>query len=325
MPTISPLASLYQVLQAVRASAQTHAELLRKSEAATRAALIDPVLRILGWDTANVRMVEPEKTINTAWRADYALHNSDGKIGLLIEAKCLGANLEKFSVVQQLLSYAFGFGVLKVVVTDGINWHLYSEFTPGHSIADAHFNLLHDDVVACALQLVQWLDAAQSGHGIQPTDNGTQMPAIPHHTSLKATAKSPSQPKKQNAAAVDFIEVSQLHLLDLPAGQKPMQLRLPNGTIKPIATWKDILLEVCRLVLSSNNNLPIPLPDKAGKKRLLISNEKQPVGASTKVIYKGKPLFIGTNYSKKDCIANALYAVTQLPLAQKSFALAVRF
>jgi hypothetical protein len=57
MPTISPLASLYQVLQAVRASAQTHAELLRKSEAATRAALIDPVLRVLGWDTANVRMV----------------------------------------------------------------------------------------------------------------------------------------------------------------------------------------------------------------------------------------------------------------------------
>ena len=47
----SPVATLYQILQQVSASAQAHASLFQKNEAATRAALIDPVLRALGWDT----------------------------------------------------------------------------------------------------------------------------------------------------------------------------------------------------------------------------------------------------------------------------------
>jgi hypothetical protein len=329
MPTISPLASLYHVLQTVQTSAQTHAELLRKSEAATRAALIDPVLRALGWDTANVQMVEPEKTINTAWRADYALHDSGGKIGLLIEAKCLGANLEKFSVVQQLLSYAFGFGVLKVIVTDGINWHFYSEFTPGHSIADSYFNLLQDDVTACALQLIRWLDAAQSGHGIQPA-----IPAMPVQQLIpkpeptkktKPISKPLQQPKKPKSEETDFTDVSQLHLLNLPAGQKPKLLRLPNGTVKPITVWKNILLEVCYLVLATNSHLNLPLPDRAGKKRFLFSRTKPETGSSTQASYQGKPIFIGTHYSAADCISNALYAIQQLSSSQKSTTLAVSF
>ncbi|GAB3240775.1 hypothetical protein GCM10027346_35410 [Hymenobacter seoulensis] len=63
MPVSSPLASLVTVLQTVLSSAKGNTDLLRKNEAATRAALIDPILRALGWDTANVQMVEPEKTI----------------------------------------------------------------------------------------------------------------------------------------------------------------------------------------------------------------------------------------------------------------------
>ena len=130
---------------------------------------------------------------------------------------------------------------------------------------------------------------------------------------------------KLKPEAADFTDVSQLYLSDLPAGQKPKQLRLPNDTIKPISAWKDILLETCQLLLSTNSNLPIPFPDKAGKKRFLISTEKQPVGASTKVVYKGKSLFISTNYSAADCIANALYAAQQLLPSQRKTILAVSF
>ncbi|OGX82622.1 hypothetical protein BEN47_04405 [Hymenobacter lapidarius] len=331
MSISSLLGTLYQVLKNVAASAAANASILHKNEAATRAALIDPVLRALGWDTSNVQLVEPEKTINTTWRADYALHDSNGKIDLLLEAKCLGSNLEKFSVVQQLLSYAFGFGVLKVVVTDGITWHFYTEFRPGNSIAGSQFNLLNDDIIGCALQLVHWLDAAQSGHGLpftapKPTiqKQAAELRVIPKHPSAKVR-KQPASPKKQAASAATFIELTQLQLASLLPGQKPKQLRLSNGTVKDINTWKDILLEVCHLVMQDNQRLAIPLPDKAGKTRFLFSSLKPARSSSTKASYQGKPIFVGTHYSAVDCIANAIYVAKQIPQSHQATTVAVAF
>ena len=57
----SPLSSLSDILDQVKDSAALYGDTLRGSEAATRAALIDPILRSLGWDTANADMVEVEK------------------------------------------------------------------------------------------------------------------------------------------------------------------------------------------------------------------------------------------------------------------------
>ncbi len=332
MSISSPLTTLYHVLKNVAASVEANAGILQRNEAATRAALIDPVLRALGWDTGNVQMVEPEKTINTTWRADYALHDSSGKINLLLEAKCLGSNLEKFSVVQQLLSYAFGFGVLKVVVTDGINWHFYSEFRPGNSIAGSQFNLLKDDTIGCALQLVQWLDAAQSGHGL-PHLEAPEAPVLKqvpevreilNHPPAKAR-KQPAPPKKQATSAATFIELTQLQLASLPPGQKPKQLRLSNGTVKAINTWKDVLLEVCRLALETNHCIGIPLRDNAGKKTFLLSTAKPVTGTSTASFYQNRPLYIYTNYSARACIANAIHAAKQIPQSHQATTVAVAF
>ena len=59
----SPLLAIYYTIQQVLANADANAGIFQKNEAATRAALIDPLLRVLGWDTTNVRMVEPERTV----------------------------------------------------------------------------------------------------------------------------------------------------------------------------------------------------------------------------------------------------------------------
>lgn len=326
MPIPSPLASLVATLTQVCQSARQNHALLLKSEAATRAALIDPILRALGWDTTNVQMVEPEKTINTAWRADYALHDAAGKIELLIEAKCLGSNLEKYSVVQQLLSYSFGFGVLKVIITDGLAWHFYSDFKPGNAMADSHFNLLQDSAAACASQLVKWLDTTHFGFGLPATDYSpsrivapTPQPAQSQPVGAKKKPKMPAE------ASADFIDLAELKTMSLTPGQKPKQLRLPNGDVQPIATWKDILLEICQFLLQHHNGLTIPLPDKAGKKRFLLSAVKPAVGSSTLASYKSKPVFIYTHYSAADCIANALYAAAQLPASHQKHPLAIAF
>jgi hypothetical protein len=327
MPTSSPLASLLATLTQVCQSAQQNHALLLKSEAATRAALIDPILRALGWDTADVQMVEPEKTINTAWRADYALHDAAGKIELLIEAKCLGSNLDKYSVVQQLLSYSFGFGVLKVVITDGLAWHFYSDFKPGNAMADSHFNLLQDSAVACASQLVKWLDTAHFGFGLSAAEYFSSQVATPIP---QPTQPQPVSAKKKPKAPIEssedlFTDLAQLKTMSLTPGQKPKQLRLPNGDIRPLTNWKDILLETCQFLLQHHNGLIIPLPDKAGKKRFLLSTTKPAVGSSTLASYKSKPVFIYTHYSAAECIANALYAAAQLPASYQKTPLAIAF
>jgi hypothetical protein len=328
MTSASPLVSIYQIIQQVRSNAAANTVIFQKNEAATRAALIDPILRSLGWDTANVRMVEPERTVENKQSLDYVLKDAAGNIRSVIEAKKLGESLDKLGHVGALIGYAFSLKPQSFFITDGLNWHCYSPSYSHYQPVET-LNIQEADSIAAALQLIRWLDAALSGHGLEPT--ATQPP--PAQTDVlpaaapkvKPSPKIPKQPVKQQAQAPNFTDVSQLHQLNLMQGQKPKLLRLPNGTIKPIATWKDILLEVCRLLLKTNPSLAIPFPDKAGKKSFLFSTTKPAKGSSALVTYKNQPLFIYTNYSAEACVANALHAAKQLSVNQQTASLAVSF
>ena len=329
MTPSSPIAAIYQVLQHVQAVAQADANIFRKNEAATRAALIDPVLRALGWDTANVQMVEPEKTLSNELRIDYLLNDPTGQPWVVIEAKCLGSSLDKYGYVGKILGYALTLNVHTVCITDGITWHLHTHLQHGKS-EPVVFSLLETDLLPAANELIRWLDAAQAGHGIPPI--GNLIESVTEIASSQLGKKAEVQririkalKEKSDSVSAHFTDLTQLNSTSIQPGQKPKQLRLPNGTIKPIAIWKDILLEVCYLVLSTNSNLVLPFPDKAGKKRFLFSFTKPEGGSSTLTSYQGRPAFILTHYSAADCIANALYAAQQLLPSQRKTNMAVSF
>ena len=329
MTPSSPIAAIYQVLQHVQAVAQADANIFRKNEAATRAALIDPVLRALGWDTANVQMVEPEKTLSNELRIDYLLNDPTGQPWVVIEAKCLGSSLDKYGYVGKILGYALTLNVHTVCITDGITWHLHTHLQHGKS-EPVVFSLLETDLLPAANELIRWLDAAQAGHGIPPI--GNLIESVTEVASSQSGKKAEVQririkalKEKSDSVSAYFTDLTQLSSTSIQPGQKPKQLRLPNGTIKPIAIWKDILLEVCYLVLSTNSNLVLPFPDKAGKKRFLFSFTKPEGGSSTLISYQGRPAFILTHYSAADCIANALYAAQQLLPSQQKTNMAVSF
>ena len=329
MTPSSPIAAIYQVLQHVQAVAQADANIFRKNEAATRAALIDPVLRALGWDTANVQMVEPEKTLSNELRIDYLLNDPTGQPWVVIEAKCLGSSLDKYGYVGKILGYALTLNVHTVCITDGITWHLHTHLQHGKS-EPVVFSLLETDLLPAANELIRWLDAAQAGHGIPPI--GNLIESVTEVASSQLRKKAEVQririkvlKEKSDSVSAYFTDLTQLNSTSIQPGQKPKQLRLPNGTIKPIAIWKDILLEVCYLVLSTNSNLVLPFPDKAGKKRFLFSFTKPEGGSSTLTSYQGRPAFILTHYSAADCIANALYAAQQLLPSQRKTNMAVSF
>ncbi|MFC7666139.1 hypothetical protein ACFQT0_00830 [Hymenobacter humi] len=183
-------------MQGVRSNAENHTSIFQKNEAATRAALIDPVLRALGWDTSNVQMVEPEKSLGNELRVDYLLKDPAGKPYLVIEAKCLGSTLDKYGYVGKILGYALTLNVQTVCITDGISRHIHSNLQQGKSEPIA-FTFTENTLLAAANQLVQWLDAAQCGHGL--TSAVLRPVAFPKHEALPSAIPNgkPTQVVKQ--------------------------------------------------------------------------------------------------------------------------------
>jgi len=311
MPTPSPLATLVATLTSVcHQAAQNHA-LLSKNEAATRAALIDPVLRALGWDTADVRMVEPERTVENKQSLDYVLKGPGGTIQSVVEAKKLGESLDKLGHVGALIGYAFSLKPVSFFITDGLNWHCYS---PGHSHYEptSTIEIRADNLLLASLQLLQLLDAAHSGYGL-PIAAASAPTVVAASPNIKSQAPQPNRapaiakPQEHYPLSVDLTN---------PAKQlgKPHWLRLPNGQVHALKTWKDILIKTAEFVLDSQDKLTIPLPDKAGKKTVLLDwHHSGKERSSQQLLYQGKTVFLDTHYSARDCVTNALHLLQQLP------------
>ena len=92
----------------------------------TKATLIVPVLRALGWDTEDLEDVKLEyKRKLSDNPVDYALVLLR-EPRLFIEAKALGAHLDDHKWANQILAYASVAGVEWVALTDGNEYRLYN-------------------------------------------------------------------------------------------------------------------------------------------------------------------------------------------------------
>lgn len=104
---------------------QTYGDYLRQDEYRTRIVLIDPLLRLLGWDVEDVERVELEfrTAQSTQERADYLLRIDNRNVAV-IEAKKLGTDMG-FAARRQVKDYADYAEVSKCVLCDGSLWLLY--------------------------------------------------------------------------------------------------------------------------------------------------------------------------------------------------------
>lgn len=98
---------------------------LRESEYRTRILLIDPLLRILGWNVEDRHCVEIEykTTQSTNERADYVLKKDKSKVAI-VEAKKLGFPMSS-KERRQAKEYADYANVSRCMLTDGAKWMLY--------------------------------------------------------------------------------------------------------------------------------------------------------------------------------------------------------
>ena len=151
------LDSLVGVVETVKVRISDYGSDLRQSEALTRYALIDPLLRELGWDTADPEQVRPEHTGLANGRADYALYGDTRKDSpvAVLEAKSLNAPLSG-EVIDQALRYCNVRGVKYIILSDGDNWELYDVFPKEASTIDqrklASFSIFRDAPHQCALK-----------------------------------------------------------------------------------------------------------------------------------------------------------------------------
>lgn len=251
----SPLSNLCDVLVQVRNSATRYEGTLRRNEAATRAVLIDPVLRALGWDTSNTYMVEVEKTLSQT-RVDYALYNQSSDVKVIIEAKPLGEDLNHPSIFFSLLKYAFTYKIQDIFLTDGLSWRHFTNFDPQSTEAINVLNIAADDPVECAAYLVQRLDAAKFWSEEQTIDALTQQMAQLESTvamlqQTVATMQSSTPSTVPNVEDTPILGVEEHHdvtasFVDLDKlssvkGKKPSLLRLPDGSIQNTKNWSDVL------------------------------------------------------------------------------------
>ncbi len=238
-----PLESLLALVHKLRERIDTHGDKLRQSEALTRYALIDPLLRELGWDTTDPELVVPEYRSGGV-SADYALLDN-GSPAMMVEAKKLGTPLRD-AVLAQGINYCLMEGTKHFSVTDGQLWEVYETHRPVpiDEKRIVSFDLKDQPPAeACLQALALWRPAVEAGHVV-----AGQPPAIP------SNGQSFPENGTTNGPGVDEHEWQPISELDPQSGDAPpREIRLPDNSVVPASAWRSILIEVSRWLVENNH------------------------------------------------------------------------
>lgn len=123
---------LDKVLSDVRARIKKHGGSRRINEENTKATLIEPVLRAIGWDVEDLDEVVREYKFKRQDKpVDYALLELRVP-RLLIEAKALKEDLNDRKWIAQIIGYAAVAGIEWAVLTNGDEYRVYNAHAPVH-------------------------------------------------------------------------------------------------------------------------------------------------------------------------------------------------
>ncbi len=140
---------LIELIETLAGRIDRHRQALGQSEALTRYVLIDPFLRVLGWDTEDPEQVRPEFSAGSG-TPDYALMDSSGQQAeVLIEAKKLGISPE--GGLDQIIRYWWNSAARYLATTNGKEWVVYDSKASGDKVV-AKFDLGDKDVVGTAVK-----------------------------------------------------------------------------------------------------------------------------------------------------------------------------
>lgn len=270
-----PLESLLELVKTLSDRIDEHGPALRQSEALTRYALIDPLLRELGWDTEDPDMVIPEYRSGNG-RADYALMN-DGSPAMMVEAKSLGTPLRD-TVLSQGINYCLMEGTSYFSVTDGRIWEIYETHKPVpiDEKRIVQFDLKDNPAQSCLSALALWRPSMESGNVsvaqtpaieiTQPNQNspGVESPPIKESTIQTMSAISVTH---------DGASWQPLSGFDTELGSPaPIEMLLPDNTNVQMLNWKSVIVEVTKWLVVKNllGSGDCPIQSPGARRRYIV-------------------------------------------------------
>ena len=266
------LESLLELVETLKARLDEHAHEFRDSEALTRYAMIDPLLRGLGWNTEDPNVVWPEYRVNGK-SADYVLFIDRNPV-IVIESKKLGQPLGNALAqgrenVKQACQNAKGARAKYFLLTDGRRYKLYET----------------DKKSACgSFDLRDSLSAEGC------------LKALTAPLRKKVTDIPPS------LATND--ERNWEPLAEITFEKRPVKLQLPDGTKIEINRWNDLLTKTtCWLVNNGHldrKSLQIMRRGNPKNKSVVVSSKSQSKGEKVSGVY------VRTDYTPENCILNAI-------------------
>ena len=229
---------LVTTLDEIKEKIQDHDEELSKSEALTRYVLIDPLLRVLDWDTTDPRQVMPEETVG-AGKTDYTL----GKSLMVIEAKKLNFPLSG-KPAKDLRGYMKPKKVRYGALTDGRKWFLY-DAQNGTNMPVVMFDVADDNgIIIPQVSRLHRLVISRGGAITVEDENG--------------------DPEKETP--LDKLE-------DQKDGRTPAVLVCPNGEKMKLNSWAGLLKGVAEWLVGKGSLTASHCPVKAGPIRNILNTE----------------------------------------------------
>ena len=306
-----PLDSLRLLVELLKERIQGHGAALRGSEALTRYALIDPLLRELGWDTADPSLVVPEYKSGNG-RADYALLGSDEIPAMMVEAKSLGSSLRD-SALTQGIQYCLEKGTKHFALTDGNCWEIYETHRP---VPMEEKRVVTFDVSAqpaaevCLQALALWRPSLETGRTVaghapivehalaqQPT------PALETTSSQLASEPAASQSTTDVPGEKKWQPLSELD----PTGNtpSPSEIRFPDNSRDSTKYWSSVVVEVARWLVMNEHLNPIHCPIQRKSRYLVATSPVHPDGKKFTAPHHISNVYIEKNYNARNLVINA--------------------
>ncbi len=277
------LDDLYQVIEKLRERMEIHQDKLKQSEALTRNALVDPLLRALGWDTEDPALAMPEYKLGSGF-ADYALLNG-GKPAIVIEAKKLGTLL--YSAAEQSVTYCVNDGIEYFVATDGRKWDVYETHrrVPLAEKKIVSFDITDSPASVCLDALALWRRSVQNGSVRKAQEPVLEQKAIGLIVEGNWIPLSKFQPEKG----------------DPP----PMAIRFPDQSTTEIKHWADIPQFTADWLNRQGKLNETCIPIQSGKRYILSGSPIHPNGADFIATRKAGQFYLEGNYSSSYHVKNA--------------------
>ena len=285
------LESLLELVETLKARIDKHGYQFQDSEALTRYALIDPLLRELGWNTEDPKVVRPEYYVGNNSHADYVLFVK-GMPTIVVESKSLSEPLRDGKAFEQGGEYCDQTNSGYFLLTDGRRWELYES---GKATSVVDFDL-KDQAPAdvCRRALVLWRPLVTSNSEIRPPNGQSES---------KNTNDLPASPNGEWVPLTGGIETKDM---------QPIRLKFPCGKPVRLEYWNELMTRPTRWLLKrghlTRDLLPVYRSDNPDVTYYLVSTTSvrpngKPMGKKEKV---SAGIWVDKDFTGMNCVKNAI-------------------